>query len=50
MRNFRTKLGNELFKLAKEIYPAGKDGNKFMKQWGDMLFKIAAKISPDKKK
>lgn len=49
MRNFRTKLGNELFKLAKEIYPAGKDGNKFMKEWGNMLFKIAAKISPDKK-
>lgn len=50
MKNFRTKLGNELFKIAKDIYPAGKDGDKFMKQWGDTLFKIAAFISPDKKK
>ncbi len=50
MDKSRTKLGNMLFKMAKKIYPAGKDGNPFMKEWGDMLFKMAAFISPDKKK
>lgn len=44
----RTRLGNMLFKMAKKIYPAGKDGNEFMKEWGDLLFKAAAKVSPDK--
>lgn len=48
MNKSRTKLGNELFKLAKKVYPAGEGGNPFMKKIGNLLFKLAAKVSPDK--
>lgn len=48
MNNARTKLGNSLFALAKKVYPAGKDKNPLMKELGDMLFKLAAEVSPDK--
>lgn len=44
----RKKLGNTLFKLARDIYPAGKGGNPLMKELGDMLFKLAARVYPKK--
>lgn len=50
MDKSRTKLGNKLFKMARDVYPAGKDGNALMKEFGNMLFKLAARVSPNKKK
>ncbi len=41
MKKLRTKLGNALFKLARETYSS----NPFL---GDKLFKLAAAVSPDK--
>lgn len=49
MNNARKKLANKLFKLAKDVYPAGPSGNTLKKELGDMLFKLAATVSPDKK-
>lgn len=49
MNKARTKLGNKLFKLAKDVYPAGKDGSTAKKKLGNALFKLAALVSPDKK-
>lgn len=48
MNKSRTNLGNYLFSLAKKVYPSGKDANPLMKELGDMLFKLAAQVSPDK--
>lgn len=48
MKESRTKLGNKLFKLAKDVYPEGKDGNRAKKKLGNFLFKLAASVSPDK--
>lgn len=49
MNKARTKLGNKLFKLAKDVYPAGKNGSTAKKKLGNALFKLAALVSPDKK-
>lgn len=49
MNKARTKLGNKLFKLAKDVYPAGKNGDPAKKKLGNALFKLAALVSPDKK-
>jgi hypothetical protein len=48
MDKVRTRLASMLFKMAEKIYPAGKDGNIFMKKWGNMMFKAAAKVAKDK--
>lgn len=49
MNDARKKLGNKLFKLAKDVYPAGPSGSALKKELGNMLFKLAARVSPDKK-
>jgi hypothetical protein len=46
MSSLRTKLGNRLFKAARNTYDKR---NTLRKELGDMLFKLAAKVSPDKK-
>lgn len=46
MSSFRTKLGNKLFVFARNTYD---NRNSIRKRMGDMLFKLAAKVSPDKK-
>jgi hypothetical protein len=43
MKKLRTKLGNRLFDLARDTYKK----NPFL---GDKLFKLAALVSPNKKK
>ena len=48
MNEARTKLGNKLFKLAKDVYPAGKNGSQVKKKLGNALFKLAAAVSQNK--
>lgn len=47
MNKIRSEIGSTLFKYAAFVY----DGdNPFRKSWGNQLFKLAALVSPDKKK
>lgn len=45
MNNYRSWLGNKLFKLAADLYVPG---NSVRMKMGDAMFKLAARISPDK--
>lgn len=47
MKMSRSKLGSKLFSLASEVYEGS---NPLRAEVGDMLFKLAAKVSPDKPK
>lgn len=47
MKSLRSEIGNTLFKYASFVYDGS---NPFRKELGDALFKLAAKVSPDKPK
>lgn len=47
MNNYRSWLGNKLFKLARDLYVPG---NKVRMEMGNAMFKLAAQVSPDKPK
>lgn len=45
MNNYRSWLGNKLFKLAADLYVPG---NSVRMKMGNAMFKLAASVSPDK--
>jgi hypothetical protein len=46
MKSLRSELGDTLFKYAAFVYVAD---NPVRKKFGNLLFKLAAQVSPDKK-
>lgn len=49
MNNYRSWLGNKLFKMAAKMSPNKGEKNALRSKMGNKLFKLAAQMSPDKK-